>query len=71
MNVSEHQLAFDLDQALTRLVDQLRARRHRHLDSGAERLLVALVNAGLDEHALVSAAALVLELDNPQKAPAS
>lgn len=66
MTVSPHQLAFDLD-ALTRLVDQLRARRR--FDSGAERLLVALVETGLDDRALLPAAALALELDRP-KVPA-
>lgn len=65
MKLNEHQLAFDFDD-LTRLVDQLRARRH--VDSGAERLLVALVETGLDERALLSAAAFALELDRPQEA---
>ena len=63
MKLNEHQLAFDFDD-LTRLVDQLRARRR--VDSGAERLLVALVETGLDEQALLSAAALALELDRPR-----
>ena len=60
MIVSEHQLAFDFD-ALTRLVARLDDRRR--IEPGAPRLLEALVRRGLDERALLSAAALVLELD--------
>jgi hypothetical protein len=62
LTVSEHQLALDLD-ALRSLVDGLQDRRR--VQVGAERLLVALVRAGLDEEALIPAAALALELDQP------
>jgi hypothetical protein len=63
MTVSEHQLQFDLD-AIVYLVDQLRERRG--IKTGAPRLLVELVRRGLDERALISAAALILELDRPR-----
>jgi hypothetical protein len=62
MTVSEQQLSFDLD-ALARLVDQLHQRRR--IETGAPRLLEALVRCGLDERALVSAAALCGVLDEP------
>ena len=65
MTVHEHQLAFDLDALTRRLADRIRDRRH-HSRDGAERLLVALVRAGLDEDALIPAAALALELDTPK-----
>jgi hypothetical protein len=64
MTVSEHQLALDLD-ALARLVDSVRARRH--VPAGAERLLAELVRGGLAERDLISAAALVLQLDRPKE----
>jgi hypothetical protein len=61
VTVSPDQLAFDLE-AMSRLVDQLRDRRRLH--SGASRLLVAMVRAGLAERDLAVAAALCIELDN-------
>lgn len=60
VSVHPEQLVLDLD-ALTRLVERLR--ETRRIDTGAERLLVALVASGLDERALTSAAALVLEME--------
>jgi hypothetical protein len=68
VSVHPDQLAFDFD-ALVRLFDQLHARRR--IETGAPRLLEALVKRGLDERALVSAAALVLELDRPKEASVS
>jgi hypothetical protein len=62
MTVCEHQLQFDLD-ACRRLADGLKDIRRR--GTGPERLLHAIVAAGLDERALIPAAALVLELDQP------
>jgi hypothetical protein len=41
----------------------------RRLDTGPHRLIAMLVRQGLDERALVPAAALVLELDRPREAP--
>jgi hypothetical protein len=57
MTVSEHQLAFDLD-ALCRLV-----RDRQRIPNGPARLLRDLYERGLDDDALRSAAALVLEAD--------
>ena len=62
MTVSEHQLALDLD-ALRSLVDGLQDRRRGRARPGAVRRLPG--RAGLDEEALIPAAALALELDQP------
>jgi hypothetical protein len=75
------QLAFDLD-ALTRLVDEQHAncaricvradanrgqlRDRRRIETGAPALLAELIRNGLDERALVPAAALALTLDEPR-----
>ena len=56
MNVSGQQLQFDLD-ALTGLLGQLEDRRHHSRRDGAARLHVALIRHGLDETALIPAAA--------------
>jgi hypothetical protein len=64
MTVSEHQLQLDIDAAIVRLVDQLRDRRR--VTTGAQRLLVDLIRAGLDVQHLPVAAALVTELDRPR-----
>ena len=60
VTVSEHQLQLDFD-ALVRLAERVRA-PHR-IENGPERLLAHLVRRGLDERALLSAAALVLQAD--------
>jgi hypothetical protein len=57
------QLSFDLD-ALACRVDRLADRRR--IKTPAAKLLAELVRVGLDERALMSAAALVLELDRPR-----
>jgi hypothetical protein len=64
VSVSEHQLQFDLD-ALVGLLGRLPARRDHSRRDGAARLLVALIRAGLAEGDLIAAAALALELDQP------
>ena len=61
------QLVFDLDAAVRSLLaDRLQDRRRISGAAGAERLLRDLVQAGLDEKALLPAAALVAELDEPR-----
>ncbi len=64
------QLQLDLDAACRRLADQLRDRRRIPPTGGAERLLSDLIRNGLDERALLPAAALViaLELDSRREA---
>jgi hypothetical protein len=57
VTASPAQLAFDFD-VLTREL-----RDHRRIETGAERLLVALVHGGLAERDLPVAAALALALD--------
>jgi hypothetical protein len=64
MAVSEHQLVFDFA-ALERLVEQLR--EYRRVETGPARLLRELVVVGLAPDAILSAAALVLVLDEPKE----
>jgi hypothetical protein len=58
------QLVLDLDVAVRVLLADGLADRHAVPSGGAERLLKALVVHGLDERALMPAAALVIELDH-------
>jgi hypothetical protein len=62
------QLQFDLD-ALNDLVYRLQDRPDHRRRDGATRLLVAMVRHGLDEKALIPAAAIALELDQPNHHP--
>jgi hypothetical protein len=57
VTVTPGQLQLDFDALARELHD------HRRIDSGAERLLVALVHGGLAERDLPVAAALALALD--------
>jgi hypothetical protein len=63
--VVTEQLAFefDLDATVRTLADQIRRASKDVRLTGPERLLMALARHGLDESALVPAAALVLALD--------
>jgi hypothetical protein len=62
VSVHSDQLQLDLD-SLIDLIEQLDD--HRRIEAAASRLLETLVRRGLDDRALLSAAALVLELDRP------
>lgn len=65
MTVLPGQLRFDIFAEATRLADQLPSRSRGR--SAPERLMVALIQAGLDRDALIPAAALVLELDRARR----